>query len=431
MGAASPVCEGVRGRSPYGMRCTDAAVIGAGLTGVTTALELARRGLSVALVEQDACVMNRASLRNEGKIHLGFVFAHDASLATASLMIDGALSFRAILARLAGPQIDALCRSHPFVYAVATDSLLAPDELDERFRAIEALYQQRLAADGGLDYLGTRPAALFARCTPASLSRHLRSDRFQAAFRTAEVAIDTEELARVVRAALDREPRIRLLTGHSVRRVAAVRHRYTIGGTAAGKTWQIEARQVVNASWENRFAIDRTVGLDHPPGWLHRLKYRVIARVPDAMRDGPSVTVVVGRYGDVVVRPDRTAYFSWYPVGLQGWTHALAPPSAWNGPCSGKVAPAMRRTIARALLAGIDDWYPGASASTVRVVDAGAIVAYGASDVDDPASGLHDRTRVGVSSYGGYHSVDPGKLTTAPLFGVQAARAVLDARAAA
>ena len=58
-------------------------------------------------------------------------------------------------------------------------------------------------------------------------------------------------------------------------------------------------------------------------------------------------------------------------------------------------------------------------------VDAGAIVAYGRTDVNDPGSGLHDRTRVGVTSCDGYHSVDPGKLTTAPLFGELAARSVL------
>ena len=89
-----------------------------------------------------------------------------------------------------------------------------------------------------------------------------------------------------------------------------------------------------------------------------------------------------------------------------------------------------RRSIAAALLGAIERWYPGAAQSDVELVDAGAIVAYGSSDVDDPASGLHDRTRVGVTSSAGYHSVDPGKLTTAPLFGVRAAQAVLAAMVA-
>jgi len=57
-------------------------------------------------------------------------------------------------------------------------------------------------------------------------------------------------------------------------------------------------------------------------------------------------------------------------------------------------------------------------------VDAGAIVAIGRSDVHDAGSALHDRTRIGTSSRDGYHSVDPGKLTTAPLFAVRVADAV-------
>ena len=88
----------------------DVCVIGAGLTGVATALELARAGVSVTLVDRDRQPLNRASLRNEGKIHLGIVFANDASLATAALMLDGALSFRALLARWIGDAPHGECQ---------------------------------------------------------------------------------------------------------------------------------------------------------------------------------------------------------------------------------------------------------------------------------------------------------------------------------
>lgn len=407
------------------MERTEVAVLGAGLTGITAALELARNGVRVTLIEQDARAMNRASLRNEGKIHLGFVFAADRSLATSKLMIAGALRFRSILGGLAGARIEALRVSRPFVYAVADDSLLAPVELERRFRAIEGFYLDAIRDEPGADYLGARPETLFSRVPLSALTSHLRPERWSAAFNTVEVAIDTQELADVLRSTIEEDPRIRFFPSHTVGAVERCGDRFCIAGTCGGEAWRIEAEHVINASWENRFKIDRTVGLEHPAGWLHRLKYRVIARVPDAMRGGPSVTMVVGRYGDVVIRPDGTAYFSWYPAGLQGWTDALAPPSAWNGPCRGEVPPHERQSIATAVLSEIDRWYPGALQSTDQIVDAGAIVAYGSTDVDDPASGLHDRTRVGVTSSAGYHSVDPGKLTTAPLFGVRAAQAVL------
>src|SRR5438094_60357 len=78
---------------------TDVAVLGAGLQGTSIALELARRGIEVTLVERDPLALNRASLRNEGKIHLGLIYANEPSRATAFLQLHGALAFRSLLAR--------------------------------------------------------------------------------------------------------------------------------------------------------------------------------------------------------------------------------------------------------------------------------------------------------------------------------------------
>jgi glycine/D-amino acid oxidase-like deaminating enzyme len=401
------------------------AVIGAGLTGAVAALELAQAGTDVILIDQDQRPINRASLRNEGKVHLGFVFAHDQSLATARLMIEGALTFRSVLSRLTGMAAKTLTASKPFVYLVPQNSLLSPDELEQRFAAIEAAFLHRTTERPGLDYLGTRPDRIVRRGTLTAVSDYLCTDHMAGAFLTEEIAVDTEALARIVRAAIAAQTLIRCLPGHRAVCVQQLDGRFRVDGFADEERWQVEAAQVVNATWENRLILDRSVGIAHSPGWLHRLKYRVIARVPDAMRLGPSVTMVVGPYGDVVQRSDGTAYFSWYPAGLQGWTHDLSPPAAWNAPCRGVITAASAAAMAQAILAGIEPWYPGAAQAEPIEVDAGAIVAYGRTDVDDPASGLHDRTRVGVASHDGYHSVDPGKLTTAPMFGLQAARAVL------
>ena len=45
---------------------TDIVILGAGLQGAGVALELARRGTAVTLIDQDPQPLNRASLRNEG-----------------------------------------------------------------------------------------------------------------------------------------------------------------------------------------------------------------------------------------------------------------------------------------------------------------------------------------------------------------------------
>ncbi|HEX8944702.1 MAG TPA: FAD-dependent oxidoreductase, partial [Gemmatimonadaceae bacterium] len=63
------------------------AILGGGMLGVCTALELARRGRPVTLIEGATRLLDGASRWNEGKIHLGFLYAADPTLSTATRLI--------------------------------------------------------------------------------------------------------------------------------------------------------------------------------------------------------------------------------------------------------------------------------------------------------------------------------------------------------
>src|ERR1700678_1804908 len=130
----------------------DVTVMGAGLTGAVAALELAQAGVRVTLIEQDKRTMNRASLRNEGKIHLGFVFSQDLTAASSNIQLQGALRLRDILTRLIGDVMESLTLSHPCVYLVPEDSIASPDELEGRVRRLEETYHEQLAAHESVDY---------------------------------------------------------------------------------------------------------------------------------------------------------------------------------------------------------------------------------------------------------------------------------------
>jgi glycine/D-amino acid oxidase-like deaminating enzyme len=91
------------------------AVLGAGGVGACTALELASHGCRVDLYEQDSQPLMRASRINEGKIHRGFLYAHDRSLRDGA--IDGARRIGVLGLPLpvdrsrdgAAPPVDAVC----------------------------------------------------------------------------------------------------------------------------------------------------------------------------------------------------------------------------------------------------------------------------------------------------------------------------------
>lgn len=363
--------------------------------------------------------MNRASLRNEGKIHLGLIYANDSSFDTARLQLTGALRFRRLLQRWIGKE--NLHTSTSFIYLVARDSVLDADALQSHYARVEKEYKAQRELDPELDYLGLRPATLAQRLS--AIPREFPPGFFQAAFDTPELAIDTDQLAKLIRRALRASPLVEFRGGHcihAIERGDVLR----IEGEGSEGRFAITADQVVNATWERRAALDRGVGLAASPGLLHRLKFRVLARVPSEMERGPSATMVLGRYGDVVIRPGGLSYLSWYPTGMRGWTSEIEPPRAWDEACRGSPKAEVAREVSQFALRHIDEWYPGIGRSGIALVDAGAIVAIGETDVDDASSVLHQRKAIGVTSMENYHTVDPGKLTTAPLFAMETAERV-------
>jgi len=406
------------------VKSTEVAIVGGGLQGCCIALELARQEMDVILIEQDNELMNRASLRNEGKIHLGLVYANDLSLATARYQIKGALAFRQLLQRWTGCSVPELGVSTPFHYLVAVDSIVPVDQVCAYYDRLNETYAEYLRDNPGLDYLGTRPDALSTAIDHASAAVIYQHENFQRCFATAELAINTQHLAEIVRRAVMANERIDVRTNTRADRAVCTNGSLYIECVQPGQKFRVRACSVVNATWADRLSMDSEFGIKITPGWVHRLKYRVITKLPDSFLGAPSVTMVLGAYGDVVIRPDLTAYLSWYPTAMRGWSHELAPPRTWDEPCRGIVATPDAESMATQVIRSISAWYPGIEQGHCLSVDAGVIFAHGTTDIDDPASGLHARTHNGVTAMNGFYSVNPGKLTTAPLTAMAVARQI-------
>jgi choline dehydrogenase-like flavoprotein len=401
-------------------------VLGGGAAGLCTALALAAAGRRVTLLERDPVLFNRASLRNEGKIHLGLIYAAESGRATADLQLRGALCFDRLLSEWTKGASQVIRVSSAFRYLVHADSLLAPAQLEQHYDHVESRCREAFAQDRGARYLGARPDRLWRRMPKAEMKRWFTPETFLAGYQTEERAIDPTEMGHVLAAAVSIYPNLAVRTGHHVRTVRRGPAGFMLEGSGPDGTWRAEAGQVVNATWDDLYRLDLEAGLKPPKGWLMRMKYRVLAHLPEHLADAPSATLVLGPFGDVVVRPDRTAYLSWYPTGLQGWSHDLQMPPDWDAPCAGREDPARAAEIAARIMTHIDGWMPGIGRSTPYQIDAGAILAHGRTDVDDPQSGLHGRMDSGVTSLDGWHSLNPGKLTTAPLFAAEVAVVVTD-----
>lgn len=388
-------------------------IVGAGLAGCATALELARLGIDSTLVDQDSRPMQRASRRNEGKIHLGFVYANEAGRSTTELMVDGATVFGPLVKSWLGHLPTA---SEPFQYLIHRDSVVDSARFEAHCAHVHASLGRALT-NPDRDYLGRRPRNSWSRLPRRRWRAHRAGGEIVDSFQTAEIAIDTDRLATELATRVLSEPRIRFVGDTTIHRFETTGDGFTLHGERHHLPWELRTTRLVNCTWERRAALDRSLGIAPPNHILHRLKYRAIVDLPGRWRNALSMTMVVGAYGDIVVRRDGTGYLSWYPVCRKGWSTECEPPRDWDLASRGDLAPAQVRELLPAILAGLEPYYPGISESRLRTIDAGAIVAAGHTDVDNRSSGLHSRHRVGYQVRGNHYTLDPGKLTTAPLFG--------------
>ena len=386
------------------------AVLGGGLQGCCAALELAIRGTRVTLYERNSTLLAGAATANEGKIHLGYTYASDRSLTTARTLLRGALSFAPLVQRYLDADVP-LAASEPFVYAVHRDSQVKYEEFATYLDATHSLVD---AAAGRDSYFGIDLRAAPKRLTQAELESRFDPAYVTAAFDTSEIAIDTVAMAVSMRRRIAEDSKIEVRTGRKITAVEddGARLRVHSIGTDSDDADSNMFSTVVNALWDSRLAIDATRGVHPGRKWIHRFKHGIRFRLPDTATL-PSVTIVLGPFGDVVAYGSGLYYISWYPACMTAHSDALTPP-AWRAHPD---EPCLSRIITKSF-AAMSAIIPGLQSVRPQNVSvrAGVIVAWGSTDIDDHASELHRRYEIGVHSYGSYHSIDPGKLTMAPHF---------------
>jgi hypothetical protein len=370
--------------------------------------------------------MSRAAVNNEGKLHFGYIFAGDASLATARMMIRGALAFGPFLERHLGMALDRFELSSPFAYLFHRDSQRSIDDMAGYLKAVHGLIAA--ASDG-------RPASYFGRDLRRPPRRWPVAEREAAfdpslvldAYDTEEIAVEPRGIARAVRERIAATPAIELHLGRILYAVEAEGGRFRVLSDGPAGPEREAYSDVVNALWDGRLAIDATMGLRPAQPWLFRCRYGVLVPLPAGLPRPPSVTIMHGTFGDTVSYDGGGYYLSWYPVCKRASSAGLLSPEFPVPPPQPLRACLIEET--HRMLAGIIPalgdwdrrWLEAAS------VSGGVIFAHGSTDIDDPMSGLHRRHEIGIFSTGRYHSVDPGKLTMVPYFAERCAERIAPA----
>jgi glycine/D-amino acid oxidase-like deaminating enzyme len=390
-------------------------VLGGGLQGCCIALALAERGLEVTLFDRNDVLLSRTAVANEGKIHLGYMYAGDPSLATAKTMMTGAFAFAPFFERHLGRPANSLAVSLPATYVVHRNSQHNVEAVSAYLGTVHGLIIE-YAENRGRAYFGKKLPNALRQWSGVEIDKEFNSAIALAAFGSPEVAIDPVELARWLRESIAAHPKIEIQCNRRV--VAAEQEDQAVQVVSDGPDGPAHDRfdHVVNALWDGRLGLNEIVGLRTNRAWIHRLKYGVSFRLPEGLKSPPSATFVLGPFGEVVSYADRLTYLTWYPECMLAISTDLTPPDWPTYPPE----PVRSRVLAGTLRA-LSDIIPAlrkldANELPEACVKGGVIVAWGETDIYDRGSELHRRYEIGVTSAGRFHSVDPGKFTMVPYF---------------
>ena len=134
-------------------------------------------------------------------------------------------------------------------------------------------------------------------------------------------------------------------------------------------------------------------------GWIYRFKLGGWMNTPIERTAIPSLTIVLGPFGDVVNFGSEGLYYSWYPTSLIGTSLELKPPD-WNATLSTSDRHAILRRSYDELLKRCPR-LQSLPYSNESVQPAGGVIfAWGRTDIDVTDSKLHTRHEIGIHSTG-------------------------------
>ena len=366
------------------------AVLGGGIMGSSVALHLARLGAHATVLEREAEPFMGASRWNEGKIHLGFLYAADPTLRSARSVLGAGLDFARQVERLTGADCRERMTPADDLYLVHRDSVSSPAAARDYFERLATVIRKHPDAGRYLvDVSGCRVEEL----RDDELEAVADSGAIAAGLRVPERSVNTNFVADAFVAALEGAGGVELACGVEVSAVEpAGDGRWAVrSGNERHGTFDA----VVNALWEGRPAIDRTAGHDPDEGHQHRYRVSLFARADDRL-EIPSAVVAVGPFGDLKDYGDGSFYLSWYPAGLLARSESVDPPAP---PVLGR---ADRERIAAETFAGL-----------------GAIVP-AALEISAPRARFASRAAGSTRRDGGC-STTPGRRSTAATFTASAA----------
>jgi len=393
------------------VRSESVGILGGGMQGCCMALLFKKLGFKVTIIDQAQSLISRASSNQEGKIHMGFIYANDNSCKTGFKLLNDCLHFTFCLEDLIDSTVQwETLKSKKFIYLVPHDSICSVDHLKHYFSKLQEKYESILNSEPHLSYLGQTPE-IISYSIP--VPNYIDTSNFQYCFQTEEVSVSQAILREIMLNKLAKKEINVILNTKviGIRKQAA--YHYQVTTSNGDQSFDF----LVNCLWENQHILDGHLGMNQKPGTNLRLKFGITSSYIHECADIPSISMVTGLYGDFVNFPnadDPKMYFSWYPVSRHGMVVDQAIPQEWDQICKGICANQLYQYQIDNQLTAYQKLFSKDFNFIEPKLIPGIIVARGSKDIDDQQSELHQRSENPVFYSEGYFSISTGKFTSIP-----------------
>lgn len=385
------------------MRKKKITIIGAGIQGSCIALALAHNGVASTIIDKSFAPMQEASLKNEGKIHLGFVYANDNDSDTRKLMLKGALSFAPLIERWCGKINWQSFVSDGFNYAIMPDSICTASEIEKSYASLSNIIKDKRLNTN--NYIGKELTYLWRKNTDLKASPFINKQHVENFYKTEEVSIDPRYFSKILQDKIRENKLINLELNTCVKSIEELSE-YKLNCLCQGDRKEHYSDIIINCAWDDKERLDSFVNFPKSET-NYRVKHQILIKPKYAISMLEPVTMVQGPYGDLVPWKDGSIYISWYPIG-RTYFDKKPPKKVQNNEVAKKVAIDS--------LNYMSNLFPAIKDSKILSSKAGVILAKGSSDINKRESDLHKRNMIGIKKKNNWFSIDTGKYTTAPLF---------------
>lgn len=399
----------------------DICIIGGGIAGSITGIELAEKGYSVVILEKKSHILEGTSNVTPGRMGLGFHYVHEE---TATMYLRSSIEFvKKYQSKVKNLRIGEDKPLDHYLrrgrYFITKDSLFSVDHILRTYETLKTLYKQLCEEDQTNQVFGD-PELFYTQLKPADYENLVDTEKVVLGIETAEHLLNWANFKTYLCETINNHSNIKVLTSND-----AIRFEHDLDKekhiviskdeeNIVYKKNKITADYVINCAWENVEYLTVKAGLTYPdktgkthpdkaPTRTNRLKILVAAKLPNRLKSKNSMFFCMGPHCMFSNMGNGVGYMTYAKVTNFMNSNAVTVPnkiSAYLNYHGGNEADNDVEETARSkgndIINGVAEYIPAMKGAEIIDVRFGVVITKGGVNIYDHKSSFHQRNYSGV-----------------------------------